>query len=143
MLSRLVRYGASTSVTIISNKLFPSRPFVSYLRSFSSMTTSYNINIDPETLGPCSAYNTSTSTLSRLYFDCYSISDYNYLFSSLHKTGHDYTIIQLAQLWEKSLTYNNVFPNIDTWKILINCYCLTGKSGDISLALISLYSVKS
>lgn len=136
-MSRLIRYGASASVSVISKKLFPPPP----RPSFSSITTSYNIK--PETLIPCSAYNTFRFSsdysrfrfmLSRQNFDCYSISDYNNLFSSLHKTGHDYDIIELAQLWEKSLTYNNVFPNIDTWKILINCYCLTGKSGDISLA---------
>jgi len=66
--------------------------------------------------------------------DCFSISDYNNLSSSLHKTGHENTNIELAQLWKEIITYTKAFPDIDTWKSQINSYCLTGKSGDISLA---------
>ena len=118
MLSRLMRYCASASVSIIP----PSRPFVSHLGSFSSMTTSSNVN--PVTPIPCSSHNMLVFKLmlSPSGVDCYSISDYNNILSSLHKTGHDLTIIELAQRCEKSKTYNNVFPNINTWKILISCH---------------------
>ncbi|KEH40772.1 hypothetical protein MTR_1g034410 [Medicago truncatula] len=45
------------------------------------------------------------------------------ILSSLHKMGHDLTTLELAQRWEKSKTYNNISPNIDTWKILTSCHC--------------------
>jgi pentatricopeptide repeat protein len=126
MLSRLIRYVGTSSVSVSSsiiipnnNKLFPPpRPFVSYLiRSFSSITEP--LLFDPETINHGSAFCVFDVMLH--YDGLYSISDYNFLFSSLRKKGYLMTIIQLAQRWEESLS-RKCYPNVDTWEILISCH---------------------
>lgn len=66
------------------------------------------------------------SMLSTSTRGLYSISDYNYILSSLSSQGLSDTILRLGRLWDESQTHNNVFPNVDTWKILIDCHCATG-----------------
>jgi len=135
MLSRLIRYGASTSVSIIP----PPRPCVSYLRSFSSNSTSSvfgeimkNLrncppvtttssksktnNIDPIVVISCELTGMAVSQFEFMLCTrgLYSISDYNYILSSLSSQGYSNTILRLARLWDESLTHNNVFPNVDT-----------------------------
>ncbi|KEH40775.1 putative pentatricopeptide [Medicago truncatula] len=147
MLSRLIRYVGTSSVSVSvsvsssiiipnNNKLFPPpRPFVSYLiRSFSSSTITEPLYFNLETLDHFSAIRIFDLMLD--YDGFYSISDFNFLFSSLIKKGCLLTVFQLAQRWEESLSrkcYDRVYPNIDTWKILISCHSKK-KSGNISFA---------
>jgi len=100
------------------------------LRNCPPVTTSSSKsnNIHPIVVISCELTTMAVSQFKSMLCTrgLYSISDYNYILSYLSSQGYSNTILRLARMWDESQTHNNVFPNIDTWKILIDCHCASG-----------------
>ncbi|KEH24778.1 PPR superfamily protein [Medicago truncatula] len=123
MLSRwLIRYVGAASSTSVSSK-----PFVSYIRSFSS--SSYIIH-PSEFVEACkSGVSASTVFDMLLSIETFPISYHNSILSYLYDTSDYFLLFSLAQQLD---SHTHVVQDIHTWTILLQSHCVEG--GNISSA---------